>query len=151
MKIKIFLISNLTFVLIIFYRSTGLDGCEAKMEGIATSFNQYAIGETKATGGENPLIWFRLYPRKEDNSGWWYYKGVGNTETKLSLHSRGKNSPDHKGFVVLDNICWAKMNEIIRSSKTFETIKAEKFNPGLFGLFSKPYHKVKTIGSLNVL
>ncbi len=43
------------------------------------------------------------------------------------------------------------MNEIIRSSKTFETIKAEKFDQGLFGLFSKPYHKVKMIGTLFVM
>lgn len=129
----------------------GSEECEVQTLGVAANFSVFALGELKATGGPNPLIWFRLYPRKLDNSGWWYYKNVGPADTKLTLHSRGKSSPEHRGFTVLDNVCWAKMNEIIRSSKTFETIKAEKYNPGLFGLFSKPYHKVKTIGTLYVI
>lgn len=134
--------------IIIYFRSTGIDGCEAKMEGIATSFNQYAIGETKATGGENPLIWFRLFPRKEDNSGWWYYKGCKNTNAKLLLHPKEKHSKSNEGFIINDAICWSKLNAMIRSSKSFETIKAEKYKKGLF---SSPYEKVKTIGTLTVV
>lgn len=118
------------------------------MHGIASSFTLFSIGETKATGGEAPLVWFRIYPRKEDNSGWWYYKGAKNTHSKLLIHPKEKHSKSNEGFLVNDNICWAKLHEMIRSSKSFETIKAEKFNKGLF---SSPYEKIKTIGTLRVV
>lgn len=129
-------------------RSAGVDGCDAKATGIATSFTLYAIGETKATGGENPMVWFRIYPRKEDNSGWWYYKGNKNTHSKLLIHPKEKSSKSNEGFVVNDNICWAKLHEMIRSSKSIDTIKAQKFAKSLFG---SPFEKVKTIGTLKVV
>jgi len=31
-------------------------------------------GNLRANAGENPMNWFRLYARKEDNIGWWHYK-----------------------------------------------------------------------------
>lgn len=118
------------------------------MTGKAQSFTLYSIGETKATGGENPMVWFRIYPRKEDNSGWWYYKGANNTHSKLLIHSKDKSSKSNEGFVIDNNICWAKLHEMIRSSKSFETIKAEKFNKSRF---SSPFEKVKTIGTLKIV
>ena len=73
-------------------------------------------------------MWFRLHPKKEDNSGWWYYKSIVGLNTKYSIHSSGKKSMNEKGLVVDDNICWSKMTEIIKQTDKFEIIKAEKFH-----------------------
>ena len=63
----------------------------------------------------------------------------------MSIHTGDKNKARDEGILVLDNICWAKMSAIMRTSKTLETIKAEKFSKGFF---SSPVEKVKTIGML---
>ena len=128
----------------------GSESCEVKVDGIAANFTMFAIGELKATGGANPLIWFRLYPRKMDNSGWWHYKGIEVDDAKLSIHSRAKSSRHNIGLVVLDNVCWSKMNELIRSSKSFDTIRADNYNSETLGIFRKSYHKVKSIGLIQV-
>ena len=123
--------------------SIGYDSCQATVIGRYVKYSMFAIGETKATGGENPLVWHRLYPRKEDNSGWLYYKS--SKQFKLSIHSKGKNSPHDEGLVIHDEICWVKLSVIIRSSKSFETIKADKYTKTVFG---NSYEKVKMIGTL---
>jgi hypothetical protein len=139
--------SSLLFIEI---RSLGSESCKVNVDNFAANFTLFAIGELKATSGANPLIWFRLYPRKLDNSGWWYYKGIESDDTKLSIHSRAKSSRNNFGIVVLDNICWSKMNDIIRSSKSFDTIKADNYNSGTFGILRKFYHKVKSVGFIQV-
>ena len=129
-------------------RSAGYGECQANITSFADNFVRFAIGEIKATGGSNPYTWFRLYPKKEDNSGWWSYKGGSGKNTKLSIHSKAKSGVNDRGIIVVNNVCWGKLSEIIRSSETFETIKAEKFAKGIFG---KPYDKVKIIGTLAVM
>jgi hypothetical protein len=117
-----------------------------KAEGIPKNFTIYAIGETKAANVPEELVWFRLYPRKEDNSGWWYYEFHRNA--KMSLHPKEKHSINDIGFIVLDRICWSKMNKVIRASETFEIIKTEKVAKELF---SKSFFKVKMIGMITVV
>lgn len=102
----------------------------------------------KATGGGNPLIWFRLYPRKEDNSGWWYYRGINSESSRYLLQPKGKSSKTDAGYIVMNDNCWSTMNSIIKASMTRDTIKAEKYNKGLI---EKPYEKTKMIGTLIVL
>jgi hypothetical protein len=104
----------------------------------------------KSVGGSNPLIWFRLHPRKTDNSGWWYYKGVTEANVKFSIHPKGKSSVNDMGIIVVDNICWAKMAEIIRSSKMSEKIKAEVKSKGFLSILKKDYHKIRMIGQLTI-
>ena len=116
-------------------RTVGSESCEAKMTGIAKSFKLYSIGEMQAVGGENPMAWFRIYPRKEDNTGWWYYQGAKNTNSKLLIHPKEKNSKSNEGFLVSDNICWAKLHEMIRTSKSFVTILRNSFE--FIGMRSK--------------
>ena len=109
-------------------------------------------GELKSIGGTNPLMWFRLHPKKEDNSGWWYYKSVIDLNTKYSIHSSEKKSTNEKGFVVLDNLCWANMTEIIKQTNTFETIKAEKFHfKSSLRVSKNNFHKIKMIGVLTIV
>jgi hypothetical protein len=125
--------------------TAGADECPAKLQGIAGDFTTFAIGELKSTGGSNPVAWFRIHPRKDDNSGWWFYKNVKNQDNRLSIHSSDKNKSRDEGIIVTDPICWAKLSAIMRTSKTVETIKVEKFTKGLL---TKPVEKVKTIGML---
>ena len=122
-----------------------------KVDDMLANFTKFAIGELKETSGSNPLTWFRLYPRKVDDSGWWYYKGIKSDDAKLSIHSRARSSRDDFGLVVLDNVCWSKLSEIIRASKTSDTIKAEYYNPSTFGIFRTLYDKVKSIGIVTIL
>ena len=109
-------------------------------------------GELKSIGGANPLMWFRLHPKKEDNSGWWYYKSVIDLNAKYSIHSQGKNSPNEKGFVLVDNACWAKMAPIIKQTNAHETIKAEKFRfKASLKITKSNFHKIKMIGLLTIV
>lgn len=102
-------------------------------------------GELKATNVMNPLIWFRLYPKKLDGTGWWYFKL---NDLKLSIHSRDRVAMDTIGFVVLNPVCWSELNMVIRSSDYMETIKTERINKDMF---TKPFEKVRIIGTLSVL
>ena len=43
-------------------------------------------GNVKANGGENPMNWFRLYARKEDNTGWWYYRVLKFMDLRLIFY-----------------------------------------------------------------
>ena len=54
------------------------------------------------------------------------------------------------GIIVVDNICWAKMAEIIRSSKMSEKIKAEVKSKGFLSILKKDYHKIRMIGQLTI-
>ena len=128
--------------------SAGTDQCQAKLIGLASEFKTFAISEIKATGGNNPYSWFRIYPRKDDNTGWWYNKNILNLNTTQSIHSIYKNTPRDEGLLLDDSICWAKLSAIIRTSKTVETIKAEKYVKSLFGF---RYEKIKTIGMLYIV
>ena len=65
----------------------------------------------------------------------------------MSMHNKDKVSNYDTGLVVLDPLCWNRMADIVKSSSTFDTIQAEKFN---YGLFSKPFNKVKMIGTLEI-
>ena len=97
-------------------------------------------------------MWFRLHPKKEDNSGWWYYKSIIDLNTKYSIHSSGKKSSNEKGFVIADNICWSKMTEIIKQRNNFEIIKAEKFHFKASLRVSKiNFHKIKMVGALTIV
>jgi predicted acyltransferase (DUF342 family) len=97
-------------------------------------------------------MWFRLHPKKEDNSGWWYYKSIVGLNTKYSIHSSGKKSMNEKGFVVDDNICWSKMTEIIKQTNKFEIIKAEKFHfKASLSVAKNNFHKIKMIGLLTIV
>jgi hypothetical protein len=123
----------------------GTHECEFQAEKIPRNFTLYAIGETKAANVPQPLVWFRLYPRKEDNSGWWFYEL--SSSNKLSLHPKEKHSINDIGYIALNPVCWSKLHAIIRASETFEIIKTEKITKKLF---EKTFHKVKMIGILTV-
>ena len=114
-------------------------------ESMPRNFTLYAIGETKAVSVPDKLVWFRLYPRKVDNSGWWYYEFASNA--KMSLHPKEKHSIDDIGFIVFDPVCWTRMHAIIRASETYEIIKTEKFTKKLL---SKSFHKVRMIGMITI-
>lgn len=113
-----------------------------------SNFTLFAIGEFKATSGPIPKIWFRLFPRKIDNTGWWYYKHMRKENKKMSLHSKDKVSEYNTGIVVVDSLCWNRMTEIIKSSSTYDFINTERYN---HGIFTKPFYKVKMIGTLEIL
>jgi len=123
--------------------------CDAKITSSAKDFKMYSIGELTAVTENNvPLEWFHLHPRKEDNSGWWYYKNTKFSDTKFSIHTPEKNTKRDEGIVVTDVLCWAKLVEIIRSSKSLETIKAEKFHTRIL---SRNFEKVSVIGFMNIV
>jgi len=126
--------------------SGGSAECEANATSSALKFKRFALSEIKALGGSNPTTWYRLYPKREDDSGWWHYKGLSSHNSKMSIHSKAKNSPEDEGILVLNSICWAKLSEVIRSSEKFDTIKTVKFSKSLFG---KSYEKVKVIGTVD--
>lgn len=121
----------------------GTKECQVDMKRMPKNFTLFAIGETKAVNVPQELVWFRLYPRKVDNSGWWYYKF--NRNSKMALYPKEKDSINDVGFIVLDRECWSHMNMIIRAAETFEIIKTEKFSRELF---AKSYYKVKMIGMI---
>jgi len=127
--------------------SLGSEACEASITDTANDYKTFAIGELKAIGGHHPVSWFRLYPRKQDNSGWWFYKSTKNSNAKLSIHNMEKNGKRDEGIVVKNNLCWARLIEIVRSSKTLEMIKAEKSTKSFL---SAPFEKIKTIGILTI-
>ena len=103
----------------------GSQECQVLAEGIPRNFTLYAIGEAKAANIPQELVWFRIYPRKEDNSGWWFNEW--SRGAKFSIHPKEKHSVSDIGFIVTDRICWNKMHVIIRASESFEIIKTEKW------------------------
>ncbi|RNA00032.1 hypothetical protein BpHYR1_025377 [Brachionus plicatilis] len=122
--------------------------CEAIIDSLPLNFTLFAIGEFKATAGQIPLTWFRLFPRKIDNTGWWYYKHMREENKKMSLHSKDKVSKYNTGIVVVDSLCWNQMAQVIKSSSTFDVIQTERYN---YGIFAKPFYRVKMIGTLEIL
>ena len=93
-------------------------------------------------------VWFHLFPRKEDNSGWMYYEGAKHTKAKLLIHSHEKETSKNKGIMVTNNLCWGKLNAIIRASRVTDNIKAEKFvKPKIASAF----HKVTSIGIVRIV
>jgi hypothetical protein len=116
------------------------------MDRLPKNITYFAIGDIKATDDANPLVWFRLYPRKiSPQQSWWYFKY---DNLQLSVHSKPRVSSTSAGLVVLDPACWSKMNAIISLSNYAQVIKTEKFNKDMFG---KPFEKVKSIGSLTLI
>ena len=127
--------------------SVGIDQCSAKLIGLATEFNLFAIGEIKAMAGKNPYSWFRIHPKKINEAGWWHYKNIKALDTKLSMHSKDKNTPRDDGVLVDDPICWSKLAASIRTSKTLETIRTDLYVKRLF----RKYENTKIIGMLHVI
>jgi hypothetical protein len=39
--------------------------CNSTIEGSASNFKLFAIGQMKSTGGKNPTQWFHLFPEKK--------------------------------------------------------------------------------------
>lgn len=67
---------------------------------------------------------------------------------KMSLHGRDRVSNFNTGIVIEDHQCWNRIAQVIKSSSTFDYIQAERYNSGIF---SKPWFKVKMIGTLEIL
>ena len=108
-------------------------------------------GVVKSTEGKNPKTWFRLFAKKENNTGYWYYKGTTNSHAKLTIHSTSKNKLNkkiEKGYLVVDDDCWLKLIKVINATEKFTIIKAETFSKGSL---TNTYHKVRTLGNLNVI
>lgn len=71
-----------------------------------------------------------------------------NENKKMSIHSKDKVSIYNTGIVVVDSLCWNRMAEVIKSSGTFDYIKTERYN---YGIFTKPFYKIKMIGTIEIL
>ncbi len=125
--------------------------CQTDILGITNEFHTYRIGILKNSRGKNGQTWFRLYALKEEKSGWYYFKGEKNSHMRLTVYTSRKKSEKQKmGFVVLDNDCWSRLKEIIKSSAFTKTIKIERY--GDEGLYENDQVKVvKTIGSIKIV
>jgi hypothetical protein len=134
------------------FRALGHDECSAVYKGAANEFKHFGIGKLRTKSGDNPMSWFHLYPRKNDNTGWLYYKNFDNDHSgiKLTIHSIEKGD-NHDGFRIDNTLCWAKLVQIIRSSKTISHIETFRSRAKLMSFFLGNTEDVDIIGTVDVI
>jgi hypothetical protein len=131
---------------------TGSVDCRAKSLGLTKECTSFAIGILQANGGDNPMNWFRIFPKQGDKNKWWYYKGFTDTQTRYSIHYKNRDGVHEKGFVVLDYVCWKNMVKIIRGSTKTTRIMAQVKHRGPLSILSgKSKYSVQAIGNLTVV
>jgi hypothetical protein len=112
----------------------------------------YLKGRLKESRGENPVMWFRIYARKEDKSGWYFFKGVDGLPVRMTIHSKLKKVKKYdQGFVVNDIECWKRLRTIIASSNKFKQVKIERYISEEDEFTEEESRAVKTIGSLTIV
>ncbi len=93
--------------------------------------------------------WYKLYPRKRDNSGWWDY-GAYNPETyksSLDLHKGHALNRGYACIAVLGDECWERLTTVINSSVDRDRITATYHD-----VIKKPDYEVQAdiIGYLTI-
>ena len=132
--------------------SAGSEKCDTQPLGLTQDLKEFAINSQMVNGGENPQVWFRLHPLKADKSGWWYFKGFEKATSQFSIHSKAKHSLNDVGFIVLDDVCWIRIAEIIRSSQSNDQIVTQVRNMDpLSHLFRRNKHNAQVIGKLTIV
>ena len=79
-----------------------------------------------------------------------YFKGLTDSQSKYSIHYRGKHNLKDMGFVVKDYVCWNSMLKILRSTQTTSKLIAQVKNKDRLALFRKSRYNVQTIGNLTI-
>lgn len=105
----------------------------------------FAIGTLRATPGSNPDTWYRLYPKKLNNNGWWDYRNFNKTKSSLMLHSKRKHSARASGLLVPEPICWESITKLLRFSKVSELFSVDRSKS------TKKSSKVPILGVLRVV
>lgn len=135
-----------------FQRDVGSLKCDAEILGFAHTFKHYRISRLKESRGEKPIMWFRLYAKKPDNSGWYFFRGMNGLPMRMTIHSRQRKAKKYdQGFVVNDVECWIKLKDIILGSTKFKQIKIDKYITEEDTFTEKESRPVKTIGTLLIV
>ena len=107
-------------------RTTVYSGPALTYTGGHTPVGFYAMGKLRYNDRVYNHPWYNLYPRKKDDSGWWDYAAynVETLKSAIGLH-RGNATTRGWGCVTVpDNDCWAKLEYVVNSYQSTETITA---------------------------